>query len=223
MKMDIKSNIIFEDNEIIVCKKEAGWLSQSDKSFTVDMVSALRTYRVNKGESSYIAILNRLDCPVSGLVLFAKTPQRAAELTKEMQNNQINKYYYAVVCGKPDQKKGTFVDHLVKDGKNNVSRVTLDKKAGKRAELEYEVVAEHAGEKGILSLVRIHLKTGRHHQIRVQFASRNLPLYGDAKYNDKAVKGENIALCAFLLEVSGKTFEIKPEGGIFSEFENEIK
>lgn len=220
--MNIAQSIIYEDKEIIICNKEAGWLSQSDKSFAVDMVSALRTYRMGKGEDSYIAILNRLDRPVSGLVLFAKTKERAAALTKEMQNNHINKYYYAVICGKPEEPKGTFVDYLIKDGKSNSSSVTKDQKNGKRAELEYEVLADRAYEDGVRSLVRIHLKTGRHHQIRVQFASRNYPLYGDAKYNPNSVNGENIALCAYQLEVGKKIYNIEPSGGAFADFVNEI-
>lgn len=212
--MNIQESIIYEDKDMIICHKQSGWLSQSDKSFAVDMVSALRAYRSRKGEDSYIAVINRLDRPVSGLVLFAKNPKSAAKLTAKMQQNHINKYYYAVVCGKLSEKSGTFVDYLVKDGKTNISRVTTNIKEGKRAELEYEVLCE----KEEHSLVRIHLKTGRHHQIRVQFASRGLPLLGDFKYNPMVKENGNIALCAYRLEISNQVFEVKPLGQEFSEF-----
>lgn len=212
--MNIQSSIIYEDQDMIICHKQPGWLSQSDKSFAVDMVSALRAYRVQKKEDSYIGIINRLDRPVSGLVLFAKTPQAAGNLTRKMQQNHINKYYYAVVCGKLPEKTGTLVDYLVKDGKTNTSRVITNTKEGKRAELEYEVLKEIDG----LSLVRIHLKTGRHHQIRVQFASRGLPLLGDSKYNPQAGEHCNIALCAYRLELLNRVFEVKPCGPEFSGF-----
>lgn len=212
--MNIQGSIIYEDKDMIICHKQSGWLSQSDKSFAVDMVSALRAYRTGRGEDSYIAVINRLDRPVSGLVLFAKNPGAAAKLTAKMQQNQINKYYYAVVCGKLSQKSGTFVDYLVKDGKTNTSRVTTNTKEGKRAKLEYDVLGEKDGH----SLVRIHLRTGRHHQIRVQFASRGLPLLGDFKYNPMVRGNGNIALCAYRLEISNQVFEVKPLGQEFSEF-----
>lgn len=211
--MNIQDSIIYEDKDMIICNKQSGWLSQSDKSFAVDMVSALRTYRTQKNEDSYIGIINRLDRPVCGLVLFAKNQKAAADLTAKMQQNHIKKYYYAVVCGKLPEKSGTFVDYLIKDAKNNSSRVTTNTKEGKRAELDYEVLKENDA----LSLVRIYLKTGRHHQIRVQFASRDLPLYGDSKYNKNVVKNSNIALCAYRLEIGGQVFEIKPESAEFAQ------
>jgi 23S rRNA pseudouridine1911/1915/1917 synthase len=219
--INIEDSIIYEDSDMIICNKHAGWLSQSDRSFDVDMVSALCNYRVAKGEPPYIAILNRLDRPVSGLVLFAKTKKSTAMLTGQMQDNHINKYYYAVICGKPDEKSGTFVDYLVKDAKSNTSRAVGTSKEGKRAELSYEVIAEKKLEEQTYCLVKIHLLTGRHHQIRVQFASRKLPLYGDTKYNPQFSQKQgyvNIALCAYRLEVRGKSFEIQPQGEGFSLF-----
>lgn len=217
--INIEESIIYEDENIIICNKRSGWLSQSDRSFDLDMVSALMNYRVKNGEPAYIAIINRLDRPVSGLVLFAKTKGSAAKLTKELQNNNINKYYYAIICGKPNEKSGVFVDYLVKDAKSNTSRAVSSPKEGKRAELEYEVIDEKEADGRIYSLVKIHLVTGRHHQIRVQFASRGLPLIGDTKYGkcDMEYKDRaGIALCAYKIEVSGKTFEIKPEWDDFT-------
>ena len=181
--------IIYEDTEKLIVEKPAGVLTQSARSFDTDLVSEVLTYRRSKKETAYAAVINRLDRPVGGLVLFAKTKQAAARLSKEMQQNTLNKQYYALICGKPEQSKGTFVDYLQKDAKANLSKVvSKESKEAKRAELEYEVlktVYVQAHEQMPVTLVKIHLITGRHHQIRVQFASRKHPLYGDGKYGSR--------------------------------------
>lgn len=219
--IDIQQSIQYEDNNIIVCNKQAGWLSQSNRSFDVDMVSALMSYRVQKGEPPYIAIINRLDRPVSGLVLFAKNKEMAAELTRELENKAINKFYFAVLCGVPKEQKGRFVDYLGRDARTNTAFVTDDAKKGRLAELEYEVQATKNVEGCPLTLVSIRLLTGRHHQIRVQFASRKLPLLGDTKYGKEIMKKgswQNISLCAYRMEVLGRNFEIEPMGEGFTYF-----
>ena len=133
--------IIYEDAEKLIVEKPAGVLTQSARSFDTDLVSEVLTYRRSKKETAYAAVINRLDRPVGGLVLFAKTKQVAARLSKEMQQNTLNKQYYALICGKPEQSKGTFVDYLQKDAKANVSKVvSKESKEAKRAELEYEVL-----------------------------------------------------------------------------------
>ena len=218
--------IIYEDDKMFVCNKPTGVLAQSGKSFDVDMVSALMTYRKKKGEDTFVGVINRLDRQVSGLMVFAKTKEEAAILNKLMQHNEFNKYYYAVVCGKPVNDKGSFVDYLLKDGKANTSTVvSKDIKDAKRAELEYEVIKtivdKSTGKN--LTLVKIHLITGRHHQIRVQFAIRGLALVGDTKYGDSSNKSINspdgISLFAYSLQIGKRKFEIKPEGSIFKLFE----
>ncbi|MDD6573363.1 MAG: RNA pseudouridine synthase, partial [Thermoflexaceae bacterium] len=177
--------IIYEDKNIIVFHKPAGMLVQSDRSFDVDVVSSLMTYLAEKGEKPEIFVINRLDRPVSGLVLLAKNKKFAAALSQELQNGAINKEYYAVVCGSMPQKKGMLTDYLLKDARNNISEVVDSKiKGAKEAKLEYEVISSKNipwnGGMQEVSLVKIHLITGRHHQIRVQFASRGVPLLGDA-------------------------------------------
>ena len=225
--------IIYEDDKMFVCNKPTGVLAQSGKSFDVDMVSALMTYRKKKGEDTFVGVINRLDRQVSGLMVFAKTKEEAAILNKLMQHNEFNKYYYAVVCGKPVNDKGSFVDYLLKDGKANTSTVvSKDIKDAKRAELEYEVIKtivdENTGKN--LTLVKIHLITGRHHQIRVQFATRGLVLEGDSKYKDTdnsihkicgtvTNDSNGIALCAYSLQIGKQNFEINPEASIFKLFE----
>lgn len=227
-------NIIYEDSKIIVVEKEAGNLTQSGKSFDLDLTSEVLAYRRKKGEDVYAALINRLDRPVSGLVLFAKNKSEAARLSKQMQQGGFCKQYYAVVCGKLPESCGTFVDYLVKDAVSNVSRTAHENESGaKRAELRYEVIEEYNIENDVFSLVRIELVTGRHHQIRVQFAARGLPILGDGKYGGAVSQRQNpqsqshqqkagsdvpginlkrgeIALCAYSLTVDKKTYTIEP-------------
>lgn len=227
----IKDNIIYEDEDYIVYNKPAGMLVQSDRSFQVDLVSEIMNYLALKGEKSMVYVINRLDRPVSGLVLLAKNKSASAKASKELISGNIDKDYLAVVCGKPDNMSGVMVDYLLKDGKNNLTRVVSQNTGdSKRAELEYETIATKEvtdnDEKKVLSLVRIHLITGRHHQIRVQFASRNMPLLGDTKYNTEYqnIKGWfNVALCSCGLSFMGKTFTIKPQGKEFEYFEDELE
>lgn len=216
-------NIIYEDKDFIVYNKPSGMLVQSDKSFEVDLVSMLLSYLVQKGEKTNISVINRLDRPVSGLVLLAKNKEAAAKASKELSAGRIHKEYLAVVQGRFMEKKGEFIDYLQKDVKTNTSRVVSDKtKGAKKAVLEYEVLAE----KEELSLVRIRLVTGRHHQIRVQFASRGHALYGDTKYNEKfrEIKGWfQIALCSYRISFLGKSFSVKPKGEGFVYFQRELE
>lgn len=219
------NSIVFENQDYIVYNKPSGMLVQSDKSFDVDLMSLLMTYLAQKGEKSQIFVINRLDRPVSGLVLLAKSKEAASKLSGELTAGRIDKRYAAVVQGELPEQKGIFTDYLLKDGKNNMSKVVSDKvRDAKKAVLEYEVekiIQMEEGSAGVLSLVRIHLITGRHHQIRVQFASRGHALYGDTKYNSdtKAIRcGVPIALCSCELSFLGKKFTVEPKGGAFEYF-----
>lgn len=225
MNANMELQILYEDDKMIVCNKAAGILAQSGKSFDMDMVSALMSYRKKKGEDTFIGVINRLDRQVSGLMVFAKTKEEAAILNKLMQINSFEKHYYAVICGKLTEDTGTFVDYLLKNSKNNISAVVPQgRKDAKRAELEYEVIKcivdENNGKE--FTLVKVHLITGRHHQIRIQFASRGLALVGDSKYGDadniRMNNYEGIALCAYSLQIGKQKFEIEPEGSIFKMF-----
>ena len=170
--------VLYEDNHLIAVLKPANVPTQKDSSNDTDMVSLVKDYlkkKYNKPGNVYLGLLHRLDRPVSGVLLFAKTSKAAERMTKEIKNHNVRKTYYAVVEGKVD-KKGTFIDKLLKDEKTNFVRVS-DK--GKEAKLEYEFIDY----KNNYSLVKINLITGRSHQIRVQFSSRGYPLYGDQRYN----------------------------------------
>ena len=172
--------VLYEDNHLIAVLKPINVPTQKDSSNDIDMVSLVKDYlkkKYNKPGNVYLGLLHRLDRPVSGVLLFAKTSKAAERMTKEIKNHNVRKTYYEVVEGKVD-KKGTFIDKLLKDEKTNFVRVS-DK--GKEAKLEYELICY----KNNYSLVKINLITGRSHQIRVQFSSRGYPLYGDQRYNKK--------------------------------------
>lgn len=188
-----KINIIYEDNHLLVVEKIVNVPVQRDNSNDIDMISILKEYRKvheNKVGDAYIGLVHRLDRPVGGVMVFAKTSKAASRLSEQVRNNELKKVYYAVVEGNISLD-GHLEDYMIKDSKENKSYITTKDK-GKLAILDYEVIDK----KDNLNLVKINLITGRSHQIRVQFSSRNNPLVGDVKYNDKARAGTNIALFA---------------------------
>ena len=123
-------NVIYEDKDKIIVNKPAGQLSQSARGFDMDLVSEVLTYRKNKGEEAYAAIINRLDRPVSGLVLIAKNKKEAARLSALMQRESLCKQYLVLVCGRPHSDTGTFTDYLLKNGKDNTSKVVSKEQSG---------------------------------------------------------------------------------------------
>ena len=166
-----KPDIVYEDDNIIVCNKKAGVASQSERSFANDLTSMLMTYLVSSGRKCNVHIINRLDKPVEGLVLYALNKKAAAGLSALSGEHAIEKYYYAVVTGRPENK-GNYTDYLLKDPGLNVSRVAdADVSGAKKASLNYETIETKEISGREYSLVRIRLLTGRHHQIRVQFAA----------------------------------------------------
>lgn len=203
-----KVNVIYEDNHIIVVEKPRNMLVQADDTNDIDLLTIVKNYlkeKYHKPGNVYLGLVHRLDRPVGGIMVFAKTSKAAGRLSDSIRRHNFQKTYLAVVCGK-FTGTGTLEDYLKKDEKNNITRVADD---GKYAKLEYDVLDYKEGK----TLVKINLITGRSHQIRVQFASRNLPLWGDQKYNTKAVVGEQIALWAYKIRfehpVSKETLEFK--------------
>lgn len=192
-------NILHEDDDIIVCVKEAGVATQTKQIGQKDMESMLRTYRMQKGEPAYIGVVHRLDQPVTGVMVFAKTKEAAANLSRQIATKAADKFYYAVTDGLPDKKKGTLEDYLLRDGKTNLSKVVSGKTDGaKRAELSYEVIASNDKN----AILNVKLATGRHHQIRVQLAHAGCPIVGDRKYNFKenmSASGKPLSLCSYKL------------------------
>lgn len=192
-----KLNVLYEDNHIIVVEKEPNILSQSDITKDKDMLTLVKEYikeKYNKPGNVYLGLLHRLDRPVGGIMIFAKTSKAASRMSEQIKNHKFKKTYLAVINGILKDEKGIFKDYLEKDEKGNTKISTEEK--GKYAELEYNVLKEDKIKKN--SLVEINLKTGRHHQIRVQFSSRGYPLCGDQRYGkqDKT----QIALFAYKIE-----------------------
>lgn len=192
-----KINVIYEDNHLLVVEKPINIPVCEDDSRDKDLLNMLKNYikkKYNKPGNVYLGLVHRLDRPVGGVMVFAKTSKAASRLSSQVANHELKKTYITVVNGRvPD--KGEMVDYLVKDKNKNISYVT-DKNKGKEARLKFK----RLGYKNGCSLVEIYLETGRSHQIRVQFSSRGFPLVGDAKYNKNHDGKTSVALFAKRLE-----------------------
>lgn len=218
---DVKTlDILYEDTHILVCVKPHGIATQSKRLGTPDMVSLLKNHLSKtrpagaKGGEPYLAVIHRLDQPVRGILVFAKTPFAAKELNRQLTNQNFGKYYRALVDGNPPKDVDNLVDYMVKDARTNTSRIcTPETKDAKIARLTYQVVEKGQGifhrgrsfsEKTPSPMeLDIHLDTGRHHQIRVQLAHLGCPIIGDTKYNPNAAHSrswQEIQLCAYRLE-----------------------
>lgn len=197
-------DVIYEDNHLLVVKKPINILSQGDNTNDLDMVNLLKRYlkeKYNKPGNVFVGLIHRLDRPVGGIMVFAKTSKCASRLSEQVRNKTIKKTYKAVIHKTMDKKEGTLKDYLYKNKKTNmVSVVTKNHKEAKDAVLDYKTLASNDE----FSLVEIDIHTGRPHQIRVQFSSRNHPLYGDQRYGNSKV-GEQIALWSYKLEFNHPT------------------
>ena len=197
-----KIKVIYEDNQIIVVEKPENIPSQEDKTGDIDMLTIVKKYikeKYNKPGEVYVGLIHRLDRPVGGVMVFARTSKAASRLSEQVRNKTLKKTYIAVVDGKIEQNEGILEDYLYKDERNNLSRVVdKNKKNAKYAKLEYQVL--DYDEKRDLTTVKINLHTGRHHQIRVQFANFGHSLFGDQKYGTRG-KGKQIRLWAYELEL----------------------
>lgn len=219
--------IKFEDEHLIVCVKPAGTAVQTRKNGEKDLESILKNYLFEKNgfqKEPYLAVIHRLDQPVEGLLVFAKTPMAAKELNKQLNTFTFKKFYLAVATGSLNSDTASLTNYLVKNTETNSSYVVpKGTPNAKKAALHYEV-KEKTDE---LMLIRIELFTGRHHQIRVQLAHAGAPLYGDRKYNANSAlhpQKSSLALCAYSLSFLHPktkrpcTFEITPENPIFHSF-----
>lgn len=245
-KMD---GILYEDVDILVCRKPAGLPVQSARLGQKDMVSELNNYLAEKkwdlkrkGGQEEIYVAHRLDQPVEGVMVFGKNRRAAAELGRQISGKEIRKVYRAVCCAKMEPEaewkigeSRTLTDYLWRDGRTNTSQVvSKERKDAKRAELSYRILKALPSQNTDCAylLAEIDLKTGRHHQIRVQMAHAGLPLYGDRKYykdwesfqfeGDPAV---SLALCAVFLSFRHPStkkkmeFRTEPENPAFRLFE----
>ena len=194
--------IIYEDNHIIVVEKTPNIPSQSDKTGDIDMLTIVKQYikeKYNKPGNVYLGLVHRLDRPVGGIMIFAKTSKAAGRLSEQVRNKIFRKKYLTVVDGKIEKRSGNLEDYLYKDERKNMSKVVnKDKKNAKLAKLDYEVITYN--ELKNLSLLKINLHTGRHHQIRVQLSHFGHSIFGDQKYGTRG-QGKQIALWAYELTI----------------------
>lgn len=195
--------VIYEDNHIIVVEKPVNIPSQGDKTGDIDMLTIIKGYlkeKYNKPGNVYLGLIHRLDRPVGGVMVFAKTSKAAARLSEQVREKIFRKTYLVIVNGKMEKNKGVLEDYLLKNEKNNMSKVVKkETKNSKLAILDYEVLKYN--EETNLSLLKVNLHTGRHHQIRVQFSSRDHSIYGDQKYGGRG-HGKQICLWAYELTIN---------------------
>lgn len=215
--------ILYEDNHIIVVVKEPGIPTQEDKTGDKDMLTIVKEYikvKYNKPGNVYLGLVHRLDRMVGGVMVFAKTSKAASRISEYIRQKNVKKRYLAVVNGTlpVTDKKVELRNYLVKNERLNMSRVVdSTTKGSKEAILEYKVLKNFTYNGKDYSLVDVDLHTGRHHQIRLQFAHIGHPLYGDIKYGQKVNKvGQNLALFSYYLSFFHPTkdeyleFEFKP-------------
>ena len=210
--------VLYEDNHIIVVRKDPNIPSQADKTEDLDMLTIIKKYlkeKYNKPGNVYLGLVHRLDRPVGGVMVFAKTSKAASRLSNQVREKTFKKKYLAVVDGKFDRENGILEDYLYKDERNNSSKVVKpEKKNAKLAKLDYKVLAYN--EVKDLSLVKVNLHTGRHHQIRVQLSNAGHSIFGDQKYGTRG-NGKQIALWAYELTIQHPvskeemTFKCLPE------------
>lgn len=192
-----KMRILYEDNHLLGIEKPVNIPTQEDASGDADLLNLLKEdikERYQKPGNVYLGLVHRLDRPVGGAMIFAKTSKAASRLSDAVRTRKFAKSYLAVVHGQPQESQGRLIDTLLKDERTNtVSVVAAGTPGGKEAMLDYTVLGT-SGKHG-LSLVQIELHTGRSHQIRVQMNQLGCPLYGDQKYGARVNKpGQQIAL-----------------------------
>lgn len=197
MHTDYTSLITYEDSHIIVCRKPAGLPVQTNRIGAKDLESILKNHLSRSTSTSpYLAVIHRLDQPVEGLLVFAKTPPAAKDLNRQLTSSGFGKYYLAEISGHPHPETGTLEDFLAKDSRTNTSHVCCQGTTGaKKARLHYKIIDQLSAS----SIAEIRLDTGRHHQIRVQMSHFGHPIIGDRKYGAQDYSG-SLHLCACKLE-----------------------
>ncbi|MGI5877953.1 MAG: RluA family pseudouridine synthase [Christensenellales bacterium] len=190
----VNLSILYEDNHILVAVKPPGLLSQADRTGDSDMLTLLKEYireKYHKPGAVYLGLVHRLDRPVGGVMVFARTSKAASRLSAQVREGLLEKGYRAVVCGRPPD--GRITHDLIKDARTNTTRAVPPGTPGARSA---SLVCRALKERGGMTLCDIRLITGRSHQIRVQMAAVGCPLWGDQRYNPQARPGQWVALWA---------------------------
>ena len=198
--------VLYEDNHLLVVEKPVNVLSQADSTRDPDMLTLLKQdikVRFNKPGEVYLGLVHRLDRPVGGVMVFARTSKAASRISEQIRIGQFKKTYLAVLHGSPEEKQGNLRHYLKKNEASNMVRVVPEgAEGGKLASLDYKILAAS----GELSLAGIDLHTGRSHQIRVQFSHMGHPLYGDIRYAPGLNKiGQQLALWSYRLSFTHPT------------------
>lgn len=189
----MKEYIVFEDKDLLILNKPFGMLSQKDKMENdKDLFTLATDYILKQNKNAKIGLINRLDRVVGGLVIIGKNELANKILTENMKNKKFCKYYLAIVCGEANEQD-ILINWLIKNQRQNISKVVNKNTQGsKEAILNYKKIKQLEIENQQLSLIEVELVTGRHHQIRVQLANANLPIYNDTKYNQEYLRKKGI-------------------------------
>ena len=240
----MQTQIVYEDEAVLVIRKPAGLATESAGIGQKDVVSELKNYvaKKNPGKMPYLGIVHRLDQPVEGLLVFAKTKKAAEDLTTQLGKGTLKKEYLAVVCGKVPENTGRLVDYLIKVNGMAVVKDAADAKTEKDVDAQAEKAADPQAKKAVLTytkkaeiekftLLAVQIETGRFHQIRAQLSHAGFPILGDEKYGSEESKELSrekkirfTALCAASLSfrhpVTGKTmaFTQAPQNPAFADF-----
>lgn len=240
----MQTQIVYEDEAVLVIRKPAGLATESAGIGQKDVVSELKNYvaKKNPGKMPYLGIVHRLDQPVEGLLVFAKTKKAAEILTAQLGKGTLKKEYLAVVCGKVPENTGRLVDYLAKEKGMAVVKNAADAKTEKDVDAQAEKAADPQAKKAVLTytkkaetekftLLAVQIETGRFHQIRAQLSHAGFPILGDEKYGSEESKELSrekkirfTALCAASLSfrhpVTGKTmaFTQTPQNSAFADF-----
>lgn len=240
----MQTQIVYEDEAVLVIRKPAGLATESAGIGQKDVVSELKNYvaKKNPGKMPYLGIVHRLDQPVEGLLVFAKTKKAAENLTAQLGKGTLKKEYLAVVCGKVPENTGRLVDYLAKEKGMAVVKNAADAKTEKDVDAQAEKAADPQAKKAVLTytkkaetekftLLAVQIETGRFHQIRAQLSNAGFPILGDEKYGSEESKELSrekkirfTALCAASLSfrhpVTGKfmAFTQAPQNPAFADF-----
>lgn len=206
----MRLDVLYEDNHLIAVWKPAGLLTQGDATGDANLMDEVKEYLkeiYQKPGNVFLGLLHRLDRPVQGVVLFAKTSKGASRLSKQIRNRTIKKIYHALVEGAPPEPAGTLVNYLIHDKNTNTARVyDTEKEGSQRAELSYKTLSTDLEVRPPKTLLEVELHTGRHHQIRAQLSHIGCPIVGDVKYGaSKPLPDKSIALAAVSLTFTAAT------------------
>ena len=222
--------VLYEDNHIILVNKRSSDIVQGDKTGDTPLSEVVKLWlkkKYNKPGNVFLGVVHRIDRPVSGVVLFAKTSKALSRLSEAFRTKQVEKTYLAAVTSMPEKEESTLTDYLIRDHKKNKSRVTKSAKNGKLSKLKYRFV----GASDNYFFLEVELETGRHHQIRVQLSSIGCPIKGDIKYGaPRTNKDASIHLHAYKLQlihpVTKENIEIRaplPNDPVWNAVKNVLK